>query len=199
MRPCFSQTLFLFLCLWVLALTFISPAEAQAWKSAQAPGFVVRWSENAETRHLSEIFRVLQRARRDLLTAGYSLPPRVRVVIHPSLESYTTSTRLPWFVLAAANRSTHRIDTQRLRILLERGTLERTLRHELFHLAQPAGWPRWKAEGMAMRFAGEEPTARPLEPISEAELERLLAAPPDRETLRRAMATAYRWISLRSP
>ncbi|GEM82069.1 hypothetical protein [Meiothermus hypogaeus] len=195
MHPRFSQTLFFFPYLLVLALAFISPAGAQAWKSAQAPGFVVRWAQNADTRHLSEVFRVLQKARRDLQTAGYSLPPQVRVVIHPSLASYTASTRLPWFVLAAANRSTHQIDTQRLRILLERGTLEGTLRHELFHLAQPAGWPRWKAEGMALRFAGEEPTARPLEPITEAELERLLAAPPDRETLRRAMATAYRWTS----
>ena len=120
----------------------------------------------------------------------------MRLVIHPDLRSCIRATRLPWFVLAAANRNRNRIDTQRPRVLQERGGLERTLRHELFHLAQPEGWPRWKVEGMAMRFAGEEPTAPPLEAVGETELEHLLASPPDPQTLRRAMATAYRWSGL---
>lgn len=184
---------------WLTAvlLVVLPPALAQNWQTAQAPGFVVRVAGGADALHLPEVFRVLQKARQDLQTMGLSLPPMVRVVIHPDLKSYTASTRLPWFVLAAANRGQNRIDTQRLRILLERGTLETTLRHELFHLAQPEGWPRWKAEGMAMRFAGEQPVARPLEAITAAELEGLLTNPnpPDRETLRRAMATAYRWTS----
>ncbi|MCX7783546.1 MAG: hypothetical protein N2318_07875 [Meiothermus sp.] len=183
------------LLVWLTAVWFIvlTPALAQNWQTAQAPGFVVRVAGGADTRHLPEVFRVLQKARQDLKSMGLSLPLTVRVVIHPDLKSYTASTRLPWFVLAAAHRSKNQIDSQRLRVLRERGTLERTLRHELFHLAQPEGWPRWKAEGMAMRFAGEQPVARPLEAITEAELERLLAHPPDPKTLRRAMATAYRW------
>ncbi|GIW25973.1 hypothetical protein [Meiothermus sp.] len=182
---------------WLIAvwLVVLTPALAQNWQTAQAPGFVVRYVGRADALHLPDVFRVLQKARQDLQTMGLSLPPIVRVVIHPNLKSYTASTRLPWFVLAAAHRSKNQIDSQRLRVLRERGTLERTLRHELFHLAQPEGWPRWKAEGMAMRFAGEQPVARPLEAITEAELERLLTNPPDRETLRRAMATAYRWTS----
>jgi hypothetical protein len=44
-----------------------------------------------------------------------------------------------------------------------------------------------------MRFAGEEPTAPPLEAVGEAELERLLASPPNPQNLRRAMATTHRW------
>jgi len=180
--------------LLVVLLALLGLALAQTWKTAHAPGFVVQVAAKADEKHLREVFAVLQKARRDLKAAGYPLPPQVRVVIHPDLNSYTRATRLPWFVLAATNRPKHRIDTQRLRVVLERGGLERTLRHELFHLAQPEGWPRWKAEGLAMRFAGEEPKARPLEHIGEAELERLLAHPPDQATLNRAMATAFLWV-----
>jgi hypothetical protein len=179
--------------LLVILLALLGPALAQTWKTTHAPGFVVQVAAKADAAHLREVFAVLQKARRNLQAAGYPLPPRVSVVIHPDLKSYTHATGLPWFILATANRQKHRIDTQRLRVLLERGGLERTLRHELFHLAQPEGWPRWKAEGRAMRFAGEEPTAPPLEAVDEAELERLLASPPNPQTLRRAMATAYRW------
>ncbi|MCS7068251.1 MAG: hypothetical protein RMK51_13375 [Meiothermus sp.] len=179
----------LLLCaVWLMALP---PALAQPWQKALAPGFVVQYARSPDALHLPEVFRVLRQARRDLQQMGYLLPA-VRVVIHPDLKSYTASTRLPWFVLAAAHRGQNRIDTQRLPVLL-RGGLERTLRHELFHLAQPEGWPRWKAEGMAMRFAGERPTAPAFASISEADLERLLTHPPDPATLRRAMATAYRW------
>jgi hypothetical protein len=180
--------------LLAILLALLGPALAQTWQTAHAPGFVVQVAAKADAAHLHEVFAVLQKARRDLKAAGYPLPPRVSVVIHPDLRSYTRATRLPWFVLAAANRQKHRIDTQRLRVLQERGGLERTLRHELFHLAQPEGWPRWKAEGLAMRFAGEEPKARPLENIREAELEGLLATPTDQATLNRAMATAFLWV-----
>ena len=182
---------------WLTAvwLTVLTPALAQNWQTAQAPSFVVHYAGGADALHLPEVFRVMQKARQDLQSRGLALPPTVRVVIHPNLASYTASTGLPWFVLAAAHRGQNQIDTQRLRVLLARGTLERTLRHELFHLAQPEGWPRWKAEGLAMRFALEQPLAKPLEGITEAELERLLANPPDPKTLGRAMATAYRWAS----
>ncbi|GIW29552.1 MAG: hypothetical protein KatS3mg070_2915 [Meiothermus sp.] len=181
---------------WVLlAFGVFSPlALAQTWQTARAPGFVVETASPEDARHLPEVFRVLQKARRDLIAAGYPPPPAVRVVVHPHLKSYTAATRLPWFILAAASRNRKQIDSQRLRLLLERGALEHTLRHELFHLAQPAGWPRWKAEGMALRFAGDRPRARPLENIGEAELERLLASPPDPATLSRAMATAFWWV-----
>ncbi len=180
--------------LLVLLLALQSPALAQTWKTAHAPGFVVQVAANADAAHRREVFAVLRKARRDLQATGYSLPPRVSVVIHPNLKSYTHATGQPWFILATANRNKNRIDTQRLRILQERGGLERTLRHELFHLAQPEGWPRWKAEGLAMRFAGEKPRARPLENIREAELERLLANPSDQTTLNQAMATAFLWV-----
>jgi hypothetical protein len=116
------------------------------------------------------------------------------VKIHPDLESFTTTTELPWYIISVANRDTDTIHTQRLRILLERQTLEVTLRHELFHLAQPEDWPRWRAEGEAMKFSGERPQAEPFENVSEEVLNDLLANPDSRETLQRAVATALLWV-----
>jgi hypothetical protein len=77
--------------------------------------------------------------------------------------------------------------------LLERNSLEKTLRHELFHLAQPADWPRWLAEGSAMIFAGETPGVEPLSNVSEGQLDVLLASVNSSEELARATATAYDW------
>lgn len=116
-------------------------------------------ASSADRQLLPQVFEILQKARRDLTLAGLNLPQTVTIVIHPDLKSYTSITKIPWFIIAVSNREKNRIDTQRLWILIDRGSLERTLRHELFHLAQPEGWARWKAEGAAMRFAGDKPTS----------------------------------------
>ncbi|TSA87569.1 hypothetical protein FNU79_03570 [Deinococcus detaillensis] len=47
------------------------------------------------------------------------------------------------------------ISTQRLTALALSGRLPLTIRHEAFHTAQPAGIPRWLAEGLARTFSGE--------------------------------------------
>jgi hypothetical protein len=159
-------------------------------KTSISPHFIIETASPTDEQQLREVFEVLERARNDLLRMGYQPPARVKLVVHPDLKSFLSTTQLPWFVLAAAHQKQSRIDVQRLRIVAEKG-LEATLRHELFHLAQPEGWPRWKAEGMAMRFAGQKPRAKPLDGLSEARLDALLAYPPDQEVLSRAMATAF--------
>lgn len=167
---------------------------AGVWHTSKAEGFTVQTASSADQQLLPQVFRVLQQARKDLQSQGYSLPPMVHVVIHPNLESFIQSTHLPWFVLASSFRGQNRIQTQRLKVVNSKSSLEATIRHELFHLAQPENWPRWKAEGHAMLFAGEKPTAKPLQNISEAKLESLLAHPPDRASLLRAVSTAYAWV-----
>ncbi|MDZ7704636.1 MAG: hypothetical protein U5L04_09175 [Trueperaceae bacterium] len=141
---------------------------------------------------LPRLFAAVRQARRDLRRDwGWRLPGGVTIVVHPDLGSYSAATGMPWYVAGTADRAEQRIDLQRLRVLRERHSLEPTLRHELFHLAQPDNWPRWRAEGAAMLFAGETPQAAPFADISAAQLDDLLAAAPDREALARAAATAY--------
>jgi hypothetical protein len=151
---------------------------------------MIETTASADEQRLTEVFKLLEQAYADLLRMGYQPPARVKLVVHPELKSFLGSTQLPWFVLAVADQKQSRIDMQRLNIVAEKG-LEETLRHELFHLAQPQAWPRWKAEGMAMRFAGQRPRAKPLDGLSDARLDHLLANPPSQAMLSRAMATAF--------
>lgn len=167
---------------------------AQDWSTSSDGFFTVQTVQNADALYLPEVFKILQEAKKDLRAEDLTLPESVTVNIHPELESFTTTTELPWYVISVADRETSTIHTQRLRILLERQTLDITLRHELFHLAQPQDWPRWRAEGEAMKFSGERSQGEPFENLSEEELEELLAYPGSRETLQRAAATAYAWV-----
>lgn len=175
-----------------ISLTFTPPsAQAQTWTTHRSPNFTIQTASPADAQHLERIAKTLEAARKDLKTFNLEPPGRVLVVVHPDLESYRKATAQPWFVLAQADRAKSRIDVQRLHVVIERGQLEAVLRHEYFHLAQPQDWPRWLAEGSAMIFAGQRPTAPALTGVSEAGLEEILVNPPNSETLARAMARAY--------
>ena len=178
---------------WLLVALFWGSAWAQTpWQRAEDGFFIVYTAAEADAHPLPQVFAILQQARRDL-GRHWQLPlsAEVSLYIHPNLDSFTHTTGLPWYVAGVADRRTQRIDVQRLRVLLERHSLQATLRHELFHLAQPEDWPRWRAEGSAMIFAGERPRAEPLPDLSDAELDALLAEAMQMQLLERAAATAY--------
>jgi hypothetical protein len=177
-----------------LFLLALCVAFGQDWKSASDGRFVVLTASPEDALYLPEIFTVLQRAQRDLRRQGLELPETIGITIHPHLDSFLEATGVPWYVMATADRDRALVHSQRVRVLLERGSLEKTLRHELFHLGQPEDWPRWRAEGAAMIFAGEKRKVEPLEGIGERELEEILASAPSAELLTRAMATAYLWV-----
>ena len=91
---------------------------------------------------------------------GRQAPANVRLVFHPSAESFRRQTSEPWWT--AARTSGERIDLLPPAVLRERGIVESTLRHELAHVftAPPLeGRPEWVKEGIAMHFAGESPPA----------------------------------------
>lgn len=170
------------------------PVLAQNQVEVRFPGFVLQVA-GVERPRLPQVQSYLWQARRDLQARSWLLPTSVTVRVHADLTSFAQQTGAPWFVLAVANRTQARLDLQRLAVVTSRGGLEATLRHELFHLAQPASWPRWRAEGEAMRFAGQRSQASPLLGIGPEQLDQLLAHPKDPDQLARAMATAYRWVA----
>ena len=98
-----------------------------------------------------------RRALDDLArTTGRRAPADLRLVFHPSADSFRRETGETWWT--AARTSGARIDLLPPAVLRERGTVESTLRHELAHvLTGPAlaGRPEWVKEGVAMHFAGE--------------------------------------------
>ena len=182
----FCRKVWVTVLLSLLGLTF-----AQDWQTSTDGFFRVETASPADAERLEHVFGVLEQAAKDLKHLNLPLPDAVTVRVHPTLESFQADTGLPWFVAALADRKTNTLHTQRLRVLLERHSLEKTLWHELFHFAQPADWPRWRAEGAAMHFARERPQAQPLPGLSDEQLDALLAAPPSAEMLARAVATAY--------
>ena len=102
-----------------------------------------------------------RRVLADLTRAtGRPAPAGLRLVFHPSVESFIRETGEPWWT-AARTRGV-RIDLLPPSVLRQRGTLESTLRHELAHVLTAAsleGRPEWVKEGVAMHFAGEPPPA----------------------------------------
>lgn len=169
-------------------------ANTPAWSSVNVGGVQVNYL-TASAPGLSALRRSIERAalhlnRREEL----QLCSGAMVYVHPDLSSYLETTGAAWFQLAVADRDGCRIDMQRLPVVAQHGGIEQTLRHELFHLAQPAGWERWRAEGEAQRFAGEQPAGPPLDNVNPGQLDSLLAAPADRTTYLQAMATAWQWV-----
>lgn len=174
-------------------LNLLDPADTlldtTRWQAATDRYVVIYTASEADRRYLLDIFEIIADARDDLQTWQLELPAS-HLIIHPDLASYQTATGQAWYVAAIADRAELRIDMQRARVLSERGSLQLTLRHELFHVAQPEGLARYLAEGLAMHFSGEQPQARVWQgPL--AQLERILAAPRSQQELNQAMARAY--------
>jgi stage II sporulation protein D len=84
------------------------------------------------------------------------LPASVRLVFHPTVESYCRQTKKPWWT--AGTTSGDRVDLLPLPVLRERQIVEPTIRHELAHVLTAsalAGRAEWVKEGAAIYLAGE--------------------------------------------
>lgn len=174
-------------------ILLLTTAVAQIWQDATDGLVTVRTASDTDGAYLPEIFAIIQQARRDLGAWGLTLTP-LTVVIHPDIASYQTATGMPWYVAAVADTQSRQLDMQRARVLAERGSLVTTLRHELFHLAQPENLERYVAEGLAMHFARETPQAPPL--LGQLEhLNAVLAQPASQRELHQAMARAHAEVS----
>ena len=115
----------------------------------------------AEREHLDATRRLAADTMRDV-AAWLSLPApaRLDVVFHPTVEAFARATGQPWWT-AGSTRGT-RIDVLPRGVLVARGTLASTLRHEITHvLADPAlvDRPLWVREGLAVHLGGAWPPA----------------------------------------
>lgn len=80
----------------------------------------------------------------------------IRVIFHATTEAYTRATGQPWWTAGASTGD--RIDLIPPAALRERGTFERTLRHEVAHAMTARrlrGRPEWVREGAALYLSGE--------------------------------------------
>jgi hypothetical protein len=109
--------------------------------------------DSRDRTHLQTVFSAFQQTQTDLRELGLEVKA-VRLEAFESAADFATATGEPYFVAASTRGQT--IQTQRLGALEAQGLLNFTIRHEVFHTAQPANLPRWLAEGLARHFSGED-------------------------------------------
>jgi hypothetical protein len=159
---------------WLLLVTSIAFAAPLEFKSGL---LTVTIQDSRDEAQLGNVFRSFKKAQTDLAEIGLEVKP-VKLKAFLSAAAFARTTDEPAFVAASTRDQT--IRTQRLGALKTRGLLEFTIRHEVFHTAQPANLPRWLAEGLARHFSGED--ARDsgqlsgLESVSNGKLNELLLA-----------------------
>ncbi|MDV6375425.1 hypothetical protein [Deinococcus arenicola] len=135
----------------LLCLSLLTPA-AHAFET-QHGTLTVTYADLRDRQQLGAVFKAWDAAARDLKALG--LPPPARVRIEAALNAADFMARTGEPVNIAASTQGNVIRTQRLSALAGRGLLPITIRHEALHTAQPAGIPRWLAEGLARTFSGE--------------------------------------------
>lgn len=163
----------------------------------------------AEENERQAILSLVRRSRDEIAkVTGAALPSRLRVTVHPSVDSFGRATGQPWWVSGATDGSS--IDLLPITILRQQGQLDRTVRHEVTHALLDgalAKRPMWVREGAAAYFARAgattEKPARTGCP-TDAELLRPISAGAQREAyaraescFARAIAEGRRWDQIR--
>jgi SpoIID/LytB domain protein len=165
------------------------PGLHAARSDAGAPDVRVTLPE-AERSRLDETRRLVAAELGELSAwLGRPAPRTLDIVFHPTVEAYTRATGQPWWTAGAARAT--RIDLLPRGVLVQRGILQSTLRHEIAHVLSddlPADRPLWVREGLAAYLAGE---ARGIGGGSRGESARPRSCPSD-EALRSAASAEAR-------
>jgi SpoIID/LytB domain protein len=162
-----------------------------------------------EERERGTLMSLIRKSRDDIIKVTGTIPPaRLRVTVHPSVESFGRATGQPWWVSGATDGQS--IDLLPLTALRQQGQLDRTIRHEVAHALLDGALskrPMWVREGAAAYFASS-PAARPsasrVTCPNDAELLRPISAGAQREAyaraeacFARAMAEGKRWDQIK--
>jgi hypothetical protein len=167
----------------VTSVTFAAPSQIKPLEFKSGL-LTVTIHDPRDKAHLKMVFGTFQKAQADLEALGLEVKA-VRLEAFENAAGFAKATGEPFFVAASTLDQT--ILTQRLGALQARGLLSFTIRHEVFHTAQPASLPRWLAEGLARHFSGEDArdslAPSGLEFTTNTRLNELLAARKSRAAL----------------
>ncbi len=157
----------------------------------------------------ASLLSLIRRSRDEILKAtGARAPARLRVTVHPSVDSFGRATGQPWWVSGATEGAA--IELLPLTTLKQRGQLERTLRHEMAHALLDevlSKRPMWVREGAAAYFATPPALRTAASRVTcpkDTELLRPISAGAQREAYARAeacfakgIADGKRWDQIR--
>jgi hypothetical protein len=169
--------------------------------SGREGGDVALALPGAEENERQVLLSLVRRSRDEIAkSTGITAPARIRITVHPSVESFGRATGQPWWVSGATDGAA--IDLLPVTILRQQGQLARTIRHEVTHALLDATLskrPMWVREGAAAYFASAE-SSRSTKPArvdcpSDAELLRPVSAGAQREAYARAEACFARGIA----
>jgi hypothetical protein len=168
----------------------ITSAVAPAPEPAPAAGILVS-VPNDEPDDRNRVHEIASRAREELAkTLGVAPPALVRIETHRTVEDFERISGRPWFAFGAVVDGT--IQLMPVRQLVERGTLETTIRRQMVHLLTDstlARRPAWVRSGAAIYFGDNKPDSATLSNLSRER------CPSDAELLRPvspgALGTAY--------
>lgn len=177
------------------------PAPPAPITAPAAPANIALALPGPEEGERAALIALIQKSRNEIAkTTGAAPPARVRITVHPTVESFGRATGQPWWTSGATNGA--EVDLLPITMLRQQGQLERTIRHELTHVlldAALANRPMWVREGAAAYYARPE-SARLGKPDrvacpSDAELTRPLSAGAQRDAYARAEVCFARAIA----
>jgi SpoIID/LytB domain protein len=168
--------------------------------SGREGGDVALALPGAEESERQVVLSLVRRSRDEIAKAtGTTAPARLRITVHPSVESFGRATGQPWWVSGATDGAA--IDLLPITILRQQGQLDRTIRHEVTHALLDgalAKRPMWVREGAAAYFSrARAATDKPdrVDCPSDAELLRPVSAGAERDAYARAEACFARAIA----
>jgi stage II sporulation protein D len=101
------------------------------------------------------VMSIVRRSRDEVAKlTGTLAPSRLRITVHPSVESFGRATGQPWWVSGATDGPA--IDLLPITVLRRQGQIDRTIRHEVVHALLDgalAKRPMWVREGAAAYFS----------------------------------------------
>lgn len=169
--------------------------------AAPAPSDIALALPGGEEGERSVVLTLIRRSRDEIAKqTGAVAPARLKVTVHPSVESFGRATGQPWWVSGATDGP--EIDLLPIAALRRQGQLERTVRHEVTHALLDGALekrPMWVREGAAAYFANPA-NAKSAKPDkvpcpTDAELLRPLSAGAQRDAYARAEACFARAIA----
>jgi SpoIID/LytB domain protein len=175
-----------------------SPAPPAA-VGAPAPDVALALPADEESERVA-VTALVRKSRDEIAKlTGVTAPARLRVTVHPTVDSFGRATGQPWWVSGATDGAS--IETLPIAVLRRQGQLDRTIRHEVAHALLDlslASRPMWVREGAAAYFSDATPRKGkpPRIPCpSDVELLRPISAGAQREAYARAEVCFARAIA----